>query len=275
MSAIQTPKSVPELLKLIAKHGKRSVLVSGVDASGDRAAAGKVVIDLTAVEPLNEIEIKKDKITIGTGMNLGRLTREASGANGLIRQAASIVANPLVRNKVVFLDALLPESPFFDITTPLVLLEAKVRLQSPTGKRTMTIRDYLESVTKGLKKGEIPMAIEFPGLPPEEKVGFFRVARMGGKGTVSAAVRMKLVRNVCVSPEIVVSSLTLIPLRARNAEKEIANKPANEGSIKKAAELAADEILAMAEKDNAYERTLIEITVARTLRGIMEGSMPS
>jgi carbon-monoxide dehydrogenase medium subunit len=275
MSAIQTPKSVPELLKLIAKHGKRSVLVSGVDTSGDRAAAGKVVIDLTAVEPLNEIEIKKDKITIGTGMNLGRLTREASGANGLIRQAASIVANPLVRNKVIFLEALLPESPYFDITTPLVLLEAKVRLQSPTGKRTMAIRDYLESVTKGLKKGEIPMAIEFPGLPPEEKVGFFRVARMGGKGTVSAAVRMKLVRNVCVSPEIVVSSLTLIPLRARNAEKEIVNKPANEGSIKKAAELAADEILSMAEKDNAYERTLIEITVARTLRGIMEGSMPA
>src|SRR5690349_3603686 len=258
MSAIQTPKSVPELLKLIAKHGKRSVLVSGVDTSGDRAAAGKVVIDLTAVEPLNEIEVKKDKITIGTGMNLGRLAREASGANGLIRQAASIVANPLVRNKVIFLDALLPESPYFDITTPLVLLEAKVRLQSPTGKRSMSIRDYLETVDKGLKKGEIPMAVEFGTLPPEEKVGFFRVARMGGKGTVSAAVRMKLVRNVCVSPEIVVSSLTLIPLRARLAEKEIANKPASEGSIKKASELAADEILSMAEKDNAYERTLIE-----------------
>ncbi len=273
MSAIQTPKSVTELLKLIAKHGKKSVLVSGIDTSGDRAAAGKIVIDLAAVEPLNEIEIKKDKITIGTGMNLGRLAREASGANGLIRQAASIVANPLVRNKVIFLDALQPESPYFDITTPLVLLEAKVRLQSPTGKRAMAVRDYLETVTKGLKKGEIPVAVEFSTLPPEEKVGFFRVARMGGKGTVSAAVRMKLVRNVCVAPEIVVSSLTLIPLRAKLAEKEIVNKPANEGSIKKASEIAADEILSMAEKDNAYERTLIEITVARTLRGIMEGSM--
>ena len=207
-------------------------------------------------------------------MNLGRLARESSGANGLIRQAASIVANPLVRNKVIFLDALQPESPYFDITTPLVLLEAKVRLQSPTGKRVMAVRDYLETVSKGLKKGEIPVAVEFSTLPPEEKVGFFRVARMGGKGTVSAAVRMKLVRNVCVAPEIVVSSLTLIPLRAKLAEKEIVNKPANEGSIKKASEIAADEILSMAEKDNAYERTLIEITVARTLRGIMEGSMP-
>lgn len=274
MTVIQTPKSVPELLKLIAKHGKRSLLVSGADLGTDKAPAGKVIIDMSNVEPLNEIEVKKDKITIGTGMNLGRLTREGSGANGLLRQAASLVANPLVRNKITFLEALSPESPYFDITTPLVLLEAKVRLQSPTSKRTLSIPDYLEGITKGLKKGEIPTAVEFPGLPPEEKVGFFRVARMGGKGTVSAAARMKLVRMVCVAPEIVVSSLTLIPLRAKLAEKEIGNKPANEASIKKASEIAADEILAMGQKDNSYERTLIEITVARTLRSIMEGSMP-
>lgn len=274
MSAIQAPKSVPDLLKLIAKHGKRSVLVSGVDASADRGATGKVIIDLTGIEPLNEIEVKRDKITIGTGMNLGRLAREASGANGLLRQAASIIANPLVRNRVTFLDALHPDSPYFDITTPLVLLEAKVKLQSPNGKRTMSIRDYLEAVGKGLKKGEIPTAVEFPALPSDEKVGFFRVARMGGKGTVSAAACMRLVRTICKDPEIVVSSLTLIPLRAKLAEKEIENKPANEASIKKAAEIAAEEILAMAEKDGAYERTLIEITVARTLRSIMEGSIP-
>ncbi len=274
MHAIETPKSVPDLLRLITKHGKRSLLVSGVDVSADQAATGKVIIDLTGIEPLHEIDHKRDKIMIGTGMNLGRLTREATGANGLLRQAASIVANPLVRNRVTFVEALHPESPYFDITTPLVLLEAKVRLQSLTGKRTLPIRDYLEAVTKGLKKGEIATAVEFSTLPPEEKVGFFRVTRMGGKGTVSAAARMKLVRTICIDPEIVVSSLTLIPLRAKVAEKEIAGKPASEASIKSASVIAADEILALAKKDNAYERTLIEITVARTLRSIMEGSIP-
>jgi|SoiMethySBSTD1v2_1073268.scaffolds.fasta_scaffold138802_2 carbon-monoxide dehydrogenase medium subunit len=274
MSAIQIPKSVPDVLKLIAKYGKRSVLVSGVDASATGAASGKVVIDLTGVEPLNEIDLKRDKATIGTGMNLGRLARESSGANGLLRQAASLIANPLVRNKVTFLEALSPESPFFDITTPLVLLDAKVKLQTATGKRTLSIRDYLDAATKGLKKGEIPTAVEFAALPSDAKVGFFRVARMGGKGSVSAAARMRLVRTVCKDPEIVVSSLTLVPLRAKQAEKELADKPANEDSIKRAASVAADEILSMSEKDNPYERTLIEISVARTLRTIMEGSLP-
>jgi carbon-monoxide dehydrogenase medium subunit len=273
MSAIQTPKSVPDVLKLIAKHGKRSMLVSGVDASAAGAPAGKVVIDLTGIEALNGIDLKKDKVTIGTGINLGKLARDSSGANGLLRQAASIIANPLVRNKVTFVEALNPDSPYFDITTPLVLLEAKVKLQSPGGKRSLSIRDYLEAATKGLKKGEMPTAVEFPTLPPDTKVGFFRVARMGGKGSVSAAARLKLIRTVCRDPEIVVSSLTLIPLRAKLAEKEISDKPANEDSIKKAAQLAAEEILEMSEKDNPYERTLIEITVARTLRSIMEGNI--
>jgi carbon-monoxide dehydrogenase medium subunit len=274
MPAIQTPKSVQEVLKLIAKHGKRSVLVSGVDPGGDRTPTGKVVIDLTAVAPLHEIDRKRDKITIGTGMNLGRLARDAVGENGLLRQAASIIANPLVRNRITLVEALDPDSPYFDITTPLVLLEARVRLQSPTGKRTLSIRDFLESALKGLKKGELPTAVEFSALAPGEKVGFFRVARMGGKGSVSAAAKMKLVRMVCVDPEIVVSSLTLIPLRSKLAEKEIGGKPANEESIKKASQIAAQEVLEQAEKDNAYERTLIEITVARTLRSIMEGSIP-
>jgi carbon-monoxide dehydrogenase medium subunit len=277
MSDIQAPKSVPDLLKLVAKYGKRSVLVSGVDASVANAAGGKVVIDLTGVEPLNEIDLKRDKVTIGTGVNLGRLARDNSGANGLLRQAASIIANPLVRNKITFVEALNPDSPYFDITTPLVLLDAKVKLQSPTGKRTLSVRDYLEAATKGLKKGEIPTAVEFSTLPPEAKVGFFRVVRMGGKGSVSAAARLKLVRTVCREPEIVVSSLELIPLRAKLAEKEIVDKPANEDSIKKAAGVAAEEILGMSDKDkgNPYERTLIEITVARILRNIMEGAMPA
>ena len=86
-----------------------------------------MIIDVTGVNLLNEIEQNRDKISIGTGINLGRLAREATGENGLLRQAASIIANPLVRNKVTFIQALDPDSPYFDITTPLVLLDAKAQ----------------------------------------------------------------------------------------------------------------------------------------------------
>jgi carbon-monoxide dehydrogenase medium subunit len=272
-TAVLTPKTLPDLIKLVAKHGKRALLVSGVDPASDRTPAGKVVVDLTAIDSLNEIADQKDRVVIGTGLNLGRLAREAIGENGLLRQAASLIANPLVRNRITLAQALDPESPYFDVTTPLALLESKVRVQSPTGRRMLAIQDFLELATTGLKKGEMPTAIEFTKISGGERVGFFRLARMGGKGTVSAAARMKLTRNMCMAPEIFISSLNLIPLRSNAAEKELAGKPASEELIKRASSLAATEIVALGGKPNSYEQTLIEITLGRTLRGIMEGSL--
>jgi carbon-monoxide dehydrogenase medium subunit len=270
-SSVVTPKTVSELVKIVARKGSKSVvLVSGVDPS-DRPIAGKSMVDVSNITAMNDISSTKTQVVIGTGINLGRLSREAVGENGLLRQAASLIANPLVRNRITFAQALDPDSPYFDITTPLVLLEAKVRLQSPTGKRTVAIKDFLEQASKGLKKGEMPVGIEYSKLSANHKVGFFRVARMNGKGSVSAATRMRFVRNTALDPEIVVSSLSLIPLRSKGAEKEIAGKTASEASIKGAASVAATEIGSYAEKHNPYEHTLIEIAVSRTLRDIMEG----
>src|SRR4029434_3236117 len=91
-NAVLTPKSVAELVKIVARKGKSIVWVSGVDPS-DRPVAGKVVVDLQQIDALNEISTQKDRITIGTGIHLGRLSREAAGENGLIRQAASLVGS--------------------------------------------------------------------------------------------------------------------------------------------------------------------------------------
>ena len=97
---------------------------------------------------------------------------------------------------------------------------------------------------------------------------------MGGKGSVSAAARMKVRRSICKNPEIVVSGLSLIPLRTKSAEKELNGQVAGEDAIKRTAAIAAAEILELGNSEDGYERSLIEIAVARTLRSIMEGSMP-
>ena len=272
-TSMTTPRSVTELVKVTAKLGKRAVLFSGVDPASERLPSGKVAVDISQISALLEFSAARNKVIIGTGVNLGRLARETVGENGLIRQASLLIANPLVRNRITLLQALDPDSPYFDISTPLALLDCKVRLQSPTTKRTISIKEFLEASVKGLKKGEIPVAVEFSQLPSNDRVGFFRVARMGGKGSVSAAARMKLVKSMCIDPEIFVSSLTLIPMRSKMAEKEVGGKPASEASIKRASQAAASEVGELAEKHNAYERTLIEITVARTLRSIMEDSI--
>jgi CO/xanthine dehydrogenase FAD-binding subunit len=269
-TSLLIPKTISELVKIAARKGKDVVFATG--DGGERPTAGKIAVDISQIDALQEISVKKDKVVIGSGLSLGKLSREAAGENGLIRQAALLVANPLVRNRVTFMEALDPRSSYFDITTPLVLLDAKVRLQGPASKRILSIRDFLEQAAKGLKKGELPIAVEFARLPATSRVGFFRLARENGKGSVSAAIRTRLTKNVAMDPEVVVSSLTVIPLRSKIAEKELARQQLSEETIKRAAVAAAEEVSSYAEKPSPYEKTLVEITVSRTLRDIMEGT---
>src|SRR6185436_8814583 len=100
MTTTQSPRSISDLVKIAAKYGKKAQYISGIDASGDKTPPGKVVVDLGGIDALNEIEEAKGKVLIGTGLNLGRVAREADGENGLLRQAASLIANPLVRNRI-------------------------------------------------------------------------------------------------------------------------------------------------------------------------------
>ena len=145
-TSIVTPKTLSELVKVIARHGKRAMLVSGVDPASDRVPAGKVVVDLAGIDSLNEISNQKDRVLIGTGLNLGRLVREASGENGLIRQAASLIANPLVRNRITLAQALGRVGP--------AALNALPVLQEAMKSDHVAVRDAAREAIKAINAKE-------------------------------------------------------------------------------------------------------------------------
>src|ERR1051325_4577774 len=101
MTSLQSPKNIADLTKLVAKAGKRAYFVSGTDIAG--VPATRMPIDVSGIAQLNEVEVANDKVVIGAGLNFGRLVREGNGENGLLRQAASLIANPLVRNRVTLI----------------------------------------------------------------------------------------------------------------------------------------------------------------------------
>ena len=69
--------------------------------------------------------------------------------------------------------------------------------------------------------------------------------------------------------------MTVVPIRSKTAEKELAGKLVSDLTIKSAATKAAEEIGSHTEKKNAYENTLVEIVVSRTLRDIAENAPPA
>ena len=211
------------------------------------------------------------KVTIGAGANLGDILRQVKGENGLLKRAVSMMANPLVRNRVTVFSALGADSHYFDLATALVSLGAQVRLQSTRGRRIIPINEFVLAASAGLEGGEFPAAVEFTMLEPKWRVGFFRVNPGGGRPTVSASVKTRLRRNVALGPEIIVSSSTVIPVVVRGASKALHGLALNESNVKGVAAIAAGEMLEMAGlEEDAYESSLVEVAVARAVRRVNE-----
>jgi carbon-monoxide dehydrogenase medium subunit len=227
------------------------------------------VISVASIPALTGITRRGGNRQIRTGSTLGRVLADNDGENGLLRQAVSMMANPLVRNRITVLSALDPASHYFDLATALVSLKARVRVQAPKASRLMAIGDYLLAAAAGFKPGEFPSVIEFSVLDPARHVGFFRVNPGRGKATVSASFLTRLRRNVAIDPEIVVSSSTVIPVPAPNASRSLVRQALTDANVKKAAEIAAGEMLELTGQENGddpYERSLVEVAVARAVR---------
>ncbi len=270
MPKAQVPQTLAGLARLLAKHGARAMLVSGMDPTM-RIPTSRVVIDVRRIPGFGAVSKRRGKVSFGTGATFGKVLQQISGENGLLKQALSALANPLVRNRITVFEGLDPESPYFDLSTALVTLRAQVRLQSPSGSRMLRIEDFLLAAAEGLNRGEFPAQVEFPVLDSKDRVGFFRVNPGAGKNTVSAAIRTKLRRNIASGPEIVVSSSTIIPVRSPAAEKALARQALSDNNMKVASEAAAEEMLEIAElEDDPYERSLIEVAVSRALKRVFE-----
>lgn len=271
MPKIQTPETLTALARLLVRHQKRALIVPDSDGP-ERASARHVPIDISRIRGLSGVTRRKGTRVIGTGTTLGDVLRTIDGENGLLMQAVSMMANPLIRNRVTVLAALDPESHYFDLATALVSLAARIRVQSTTASRTLAIDEYLLAAAEGLRAGEFPSAVEFDELDPARHAGFFRVNPGRGKPTVSASVLTRLRRNVAVDPQIAVSSSTIIPVPVPGASKSIARQPLTEANIKKAAEIGAAEMLELrgTDEDDPYERSLIEVAVSRALRRVLE-----
>jgi CO/xanthine dehydrogenase FAD-binding subunit len=270
MPKAKPPKTLSALARSLARHGRRALVVADLDGVVTKSY-NRVLIDASAIPEFATIRARGNNCYIGTGATLGAILRLADGENGLLKQAVSMTANPLVRNRVNLLSALDPESEHFDVATALVVLRSKVRVQSMIRSRLMSIDEFLLAAASGLKAGEFPAAVEFSKLGLEWQVGFFRVNPGRGKPTVSAAVRLKRRRNVVIDPEIVVSSSTIIPVRAPVASKALDRQALTFKNVKRVAEVAAVEMLEVAGlREDPYESSLVEVAVSRAISRVNE-----
>jgi len=163
------PQTLPEALALLAdKAPDAKPLAGGTNVLVELREAAhvpKALVDLTKVGELRGVQQQDGHVVIGGGTTLtDLLTHPLIAEHGaLLREAAAVFANPLVRNRATVAGNLVDASPAADTAPPLLALGASVQLASRSGSRWVPLEDFLVGVRKTLRRpDELLVAVGWP-----------------------------------------------------------------------------------------------------------------
>jgi len=156
--------------------------------------------------------------------------------------AAASVGSPAVRTAATVGGNLVNASPAADTATPLLAMDAELKLVSEAGERTVPLADFFvgpgETV---LRNTELLTEITVP--VPKGKTVFAKLGRRKGMtcSVINVAVRLEMDREKCLDARIALGSMAPTPLRCRKAEALIKGRSIDSEVVKECAIAAIDE----------------------------------
>jgi aerobic carbon-monoxide dehydrogenase medium subunit len=196
LQGLHRPRSVAEATALLAQDPEAKVLAGGATLV---AMINAHVIEPAALVSLAAIDEIKGITTLADGrMRIGAFTRHretaactlALGANAVVRDAASQIANATVRNMGTIGGSIAFADPGLDYPPALVAARAEVEIAGRGGRRVVAARDFfVDWYTTALAPGEIVAAVLLPA-PQRGGAGVYvKHARVAGDyATVSVAI---------------------------------------------------------------------------------------
>ena len=271
-----SPKTLSEALSLLKEHGADAKILAGgqslIPLMKLRLAAPKHLIDINGISDLSYIRESNGHLAIGA------MTRESElDSSDLIRtkypiiaDTASVIGDPLVRNRATVGGNLAHADPANDHPATMMALGTEVVASGPKGTRTIPISGFFTGLfTTALAADEILTEIRVP-IPPAHSGGaYLKVERkVGDFAAAAVAAQVTLDGNTVQRVGIGLTNVGSMPIRASRAEKALQGKPADEKNIQEAARLAAEEAEPTEDLRGSvdYKRSLIRVLTARALR---------
>src|SRR5512135_253647 len=142
-----SPQTIPEALSLLEEfQGSARLLAGGTDLIPQirsREMEPKVLVDITRISGLGEIQLKDGVIKIGALVTHAQvvessLIREKALA---LSEGASQLGSPQIRNLGTVAGNVVSGQPGADTTIPLLALDAKVKVMSKK-ERTISMTEF-------------------------------------------------------------------------------------------------------------------------------------
>ena len=280
--------NLEEALMLLAEHGATARIVAGgtdliIEMEHGQHPQLKVIIDITRVPGLDQIELRDGAIALGP-----LVTHNHVVASKLIReralplaQASWEVGAPQIRNRATVAGNLITASPANDTITPLIAMDAEVSLVSTAGERTVKLADFYKGFRQTvLRPDELLRAISIPAMGEGERGVFLKLGlrRAQAISVVDAAVVIRrdgagLIRDA----RIAMGSVAATIIRAPAAEDYLLGKSLDAETIAEAGRLASDAASPIDDVRGSaeYRDEMVKVLVVRALRRLSADSVES
>lgn len=262
--------SLTEAITTLAADPEAKLIAGGhslVPLMKLRLAAPTTLVDIGRLSTLRGVERAGDRWRIGA------LTRHAdladTAALGVIARAASLIADPQVRNRGTLGGSLAHGDPASDLPAVILALDGIITAQGPNGQREIAAAELFQDYfTTALAPDEVLTAISVPALDGWGWGYHKFTRRVEDWAVVGVLALVKARANQCADVRIGLTNMGSVPLRATAAEEALRDGPLDETRIAAAASRTADATEPQAELNASpdYKRHLAEVLCRRALR---------
>lgn len=241
------PDSLAAALAILGQEPEARCLAGGatlVAMMNAGLAEPAVLVALDGVAELRGITVGPDG-----WVRIGAMTRHRetaaderlAGGHAVVRQAASVIANPVVRNMGTMGGSICFADPAADYPPALVAANASIELASAEAVRRLSARDFfVDWYTTAIEPGEMVTAIHLPPAGVQPSV-YRKHARTSGDFAIAS---LALVLDG-EGARVAVGACGPVPLRVDAAEQALLGRLGDPRAVAEAAALlvaAADPV---------------------------------
>jgi len=283
--AYYQPASLDEAFGLMKKYEGRARYVAGGTDAMIRVKQSvwrpEALISLRGIKDLCGIRKNGDSLRLG-GMTLWRevetdplVLRHAPA----LADAASMVANPQIRNVATLGGNLCNAAPSADGAPPLMVMEAVLTIAGPNGEREVPISEFFQGPGQHcMAPGEVLTAIVIPDMPPRTGTAFFKSGRVTQDIAIAnVAVCVEMQNGVCKKCRVAAGAVGPVPMRLKGVEALVAGKEITPELLLLVQDKASGEVSPITDvrSTEIYRRTITGVMVKRALEQALEQAKPN
>lgn len=272
------PESLGESLALLEQHGEDAKVLAGgtglVNLMKQRLVQPAYLIGLRRLVRLPELaEIRPNgDLTIGALCSHRAIETSALIQRRLPLLAATFqhVASVRIRTAATIGGSLAHADPNQDPPPALLVLDARLRVQSRQGAREIELSDFfVDYYETALEPEELITTVIIPPQPADAGTSFLKFLPQthDDYATIAVAARISLDGDTIAQARVALGAAAATPLRARAVETALHGQPLTPQVIRDAAALVTEEIDPLADFRGSaeYKRDMAVVFTQRAI----------